>query len=249
MSISCLESHSLLRCLELIVSGHQPNYLPWLGFFDKIACSDVFIIEDNVQFEKQGFTNRNKIKTVDGVKWLSVPIKHVNRPLLINEVEISNTGEPNWAQRHWLTLTHSYSKAPFWQEYNDFFKDTYEREWVRLIDLNMHLIHGIMRLLGIKTPLVMGSSLGVTGKKNELIIAQCKAVGGNIQLAGIGGRDYINTERFQEEGIKVVFQNFPYPYYPQLHGKFASNLSVVDFLFCSGAREWQKIMSKKKASN
>ena len=230
----------------MIVSGHQPNYLPWLGFFDKIRGSDIFIIEDNIQFEKQGFTNRNKIKTCDGVRWLSVPIKHVNRPLLINEVEISNEGEPNWALRHWLTLKHSYCKAPFWSDYCDFFKDAYEREWSMLIDLNMHLIRGITSFLKISTPIVLGSSLGVTGKKSELILAQCKAVGGNVQLAGIGGREYINTKRFEEEGIKVIFQNFQHPYYPQLHGKFACNLSVVDYLFCSGANEWQKIAPKTK---
>ena len=231
---------------ELIISGHQPNYLPWLGFFDKMRCSDVFIIEDNVQFEKQGFTNRNKIKTSDGVRWLSVPIKHVNKPLLINEVEISSSGESDWALRHWLTLKHSYCKAPFWDTYCDFFKDVYEREWTKLVDLNMHLIHGIMGFLNIGTQIMMGSSLGVTGKKSELILAQCKEVGGNVQLAGTGGRDYINTKRFEAEGIKIVFQNFQHPCYPQLHGKFACNLSVVDYLFCSGAKEWQKTGLQKK---
>jgi len=141
---------------DLIVSGHQPNYLPWLGFFDKLRSCDLFIIEDDIQFERQGFTNRNKIKTFDGVRWLTVPVKHVNGPLKIREVEISNDGEPNWALRHWLTLKHSYCKAPFWREYSGFFEEVYNRKWTKLIDLNMHLISGIRGFLNINTTIVMG---------------------------------------------------------------------------------------------
>jgi hypothetical protein len=220
----------------MIVSGHQPNYLPWLGFFDKMFRSDLFIIEDNVQLEQQGFTNRNKIMTADGVRWLSVPIQHANKPLLINEVKIANQGEPHWRRRHWLTLMHSYCKAPHWREYCDFFEDTYTREWTMLIDLNMHLIRGIMRFLDIDKPLIMASSLDAKGKKGELIISQCKAVGAQVQLAGKGGKDYINKARFKEEGIKLVFQDFKHPRYPQTCQGFVPNLSVVDYLFCTGAK-------------
>lgn len=220
----------------MIVAGHQPNYLPWLGFFDKMRRVDIFIIEDNVQFEHQGYTNRNKIMTSDGVRWLSVPIIHAKKPLLINEVRIANKGEPDWRRRHWLTLKHSYCKAPFWSDYRDFFKDTYEREWIMLLDLNMHLIKGIMRFLQIDKPLIMSSSLGVKGKKSELIIAQCKKVGANVQLAGNGGREYIDRKRFEEEGIKLVFQEFKHPFYTQTREGFVANLSVVDFLFCAGRR-------------
>ncbi len=230
----------------MIVSGHQPNYLPWLGFFDKINRSDVFIIEDNVQFERQGFTSRNKVKTSDGVRWLSVPIKHVKGPLLINQVRIANKEIPDWAQRHWLTIKHSYCKAPYWGDFCDFFEDTYNREWNLLINLNMHLIKGIMRFLEITTPLVISSSLDASGKKNELIISQCKALGANIQLAGLGGREYIDSKRFEKEGIKVIFQDFHQPVYSQLHGQFTPNLSVVDYLFCTGAKDWNPKLSVKK---
>lgn len=222
----------------MIVAGHQPNYLPWLGFFDKMRRCEVFIIEDNVQFERQGFTNRNKIMTTDGVRWLSVPVEHANKPLLINEIKIANRGEPNWGRRHWLTLKHSYCKAPYWGKYSAFFEDTYKREWSMLIDLNMHLIKGIMRFLKIDKPLVMGSSLGAEGKKTELIIAQCKKVGADVQLAGDGGKDYIDNRRFEQEGIGLVFQEFKHPIYPQTCKGFVGNLSVVDFLFCTGAQQW-----------
>ena len=224
---------------KLIASGHQPNYLPWLGFFDKLLQCDVFIIEDNVQFELQGFQNRNKIKTLHGVKWLTVPIEHAGKPLLINEVKIANEAEPNWTQRHWLTLKFNYDKAPFWKEYSDFFEQTYSQKWTMLIDLNMHIIKGIMRFLKIEKPLVMASSLGVSGKGGELVLAQCKALGASVQLCGIGGRDYLNVQRFEEEGIKVVFQDFQYPVYHQLHGEFVPNLFVVDYLFCTGGKMWK----------
>ncbi len=222
----------------MIVAGHQPNYLPWLGFFDKLRRADIFIIEDNLQFERQGFTNRNRILTADGVRWLSVPIEHANKSMLINEVKIANKGEPNWGRKHWLTIKHGYCKAPFWNDFADFFEGTYEREWDLLIDLNMHLIKGIMGFLAIDKPLVFSSALGVEGKKTELIVAQCKKVGADVQLAGDGCKNYIEQALFEREGIKLVFQDFRQPIYAQLNGGFTSNLSVIDYLFCNGSKSW-----------
>lgn len=224
---------------RLIVAGHQPNYLPWLGFFDKMLHCDVFIIEDNVQFERQGLTNRTRIKTTSGVRWLTVPTEHVGKSLPIDEIMIANEAEPKWAKRHWLTLKFNYCKAPYWEKYGGFFEQTYSQKWVRLIDLNMHFIKGLMKFLNIKKPLVMASSLGVSGEKNELVLAQCKALGATTQFSGIGARDYLDVQRFEEEGIKVVFQNFQHPVYPQLHGKFVPGLSVVDYLFCTGGKLWR----------
>ncbi len=222
----------------MIVAGHQPNYLPWLGFFDKVRRSDVFIIEDNVQFERQGFTNRNRILTADGIRWLTVPIEHANKPLLIREVHIANEGEPRWGRKHWLTLKHSYCKTPYWNDYADFFKETYEREWDLLIDLNMHLIRGIMAFLEIKKPLIMSSSLAASGRKTGLIIAQCKELGADVQLAGNGCKEYIDQTLFERQGIKLVFQDFVHPVYPQGRSVFTPNLSVVDYLFCVGSKSW-----------
>ncbi len=222
----------------MIVAGHQPNYLPWLGFFDKMRRADIFIIEDNVQFERQGFTNRNRILTADGVRWLSVPIEHANKPLLISEVRIANKGEPSWGRKHWLSIKHGYCKAPYWADYANFFEETYEHEWDLLIDLNMHLIQGIMKFLKIECPLVFSSSLHAQGKKSELIVAQCKEVGADIQLAGDGCQNYIDRNLFEKDGVKLIFQNFRQPVYPQTNEGFAPNLSVVDYLFCRGGKAW-----------
>jgi len=233
---------------KLIASGHQPNYLPWLGFFDKMVQCDVFIIEDIVQFEQQGFQNRNRVKTFHGVKWLTVPIEHVGKSLSINEIKIANNAESDWAKRHWLTLEYNYCKAPFWDKYSDFFEQTYSQKWTMLIDLNMYLIRGLMQFLKVEKPLVMASSLGVSGKGSELVLAQCKALGAKVHLAGIGGRDYLNLQRFEEEGIKVIFQDFQHPVYPQLHGEFVPNLSVVDYLFCTGGKMWRTADSAMQGS-
>jgi hypothetical protein len=222
----------------MIVAGHQPNYLPWLGFFDKMRRSDVFIIEDDVQFERQGFTSRNRIMTADGVRWITVPIEHANKPLLVNEVKVANKAEPDWKQRHYLTLKHNYCKAPYWSEFADFFEETYQKDWSMLIDLNIHLIKGVMGFLKIETPLMLSSSIGAKGKKTELIIAQCKKVGAEVQLAGNGCKDYIDKSRFEQEGIKLVFQEFSHPRYTQTCAGFVPNLSVVDYLFCTGGKSW-----------
>lgn len=201
---------------------------------------DIFIIEDNVQFELQGFQNRNRVKTPEGVKWLTVPIEHTGRPMLFSEVKIANKAEPKWARRHWLTLKHNYCKAPYWKEYCDFFEQTYSDEWTMLMDLNMHIIKGIMQFLNVKTPLIMSSTLDVSGKGSEKVLAQCEALGASVHLSGIGGKEYLNLERFKEEGIEVIFQEFHYPVYPQLHGPFVPDLSVIDYLFCAGSKMWRK---------
>ena len=222
----------------MIMAGHQPNYLPWLGYFDKMKKCDVFVIEDTVQFEYHGYTNRNRIKTRVGVTWLTVPVKAPARRQPINQVMIANHSNPKWRRRHWGTLQANYGKAPHWNKYNDFFDDVYKRNWEKLIDLNMHLIKGIMRFLGIDRKLVMASSLDVKGKKSQVITGQCKALGADTYLSGVGGKEYINLREFEDAGIKVIFQDFKYPVYDQLHGAYIPNLSIVDYLLCTARKEW-----------
>lgn len=205
---------------------------------------DIFIIEDNVQFERQGFQNRNRLKTSDGVRWLTVPIEHVGKSMPISEITIANAAEPHWAERHWLTFRHNYAGAPFWEKFEGFFEQTYSQQWIRLMDLNMYLIRGLMKFLKIEKPLVMASSLKASGKKSDLVLAQCKALGATVHLAGIGARDYLDLESFKKEGIKVVFQEFEHPVYQQLYGPFVPNLSVVDYLFCTGGKEWRNLGKK-----
>jgi hypothetical protein len=222
----------------LITGGHQPNYLPYLGFFDKIAQCDLFVIEDTLQFERHDFQNRNKVKTHNAVSWLTVPVEHAPQTTKISEIKIAKRLESKWRLNHWEILKSSYRRAPYWKCYCDFFEQTYIQKWDSLIDLNLHLIKGVMKFLGINTSLVMASSLKVSGKSSELIVAQCKLVGAEVYLSGIGGRNYLDLSLFENAGIKVVFQDFQHPVYTQLFGTFVPNLSVVDYLFCHGGENW-----------
>jgi hypothetical protein len=222
----------------MIMAGHQPNYLPWLGFFDKMRRSDVFVIEDNVQFEHKGFTNRNKIKEQKVSNWLTVPVEEAGKRHLINQIKIARDQQSGWRRNHWLNIKYHYSKAPYWAKYSDFLERTYNKDWILLIDINMHLIEGIMGFLGITTPLILGSSLNVIEKKSDLVLSQCKAVGADVHLAGQGAKGFLDVKKFERNGVKIVFQEFEYPEYRQLHGDFIPNLSVLDYLFCTGGTPW-----------
>jgi len=195
--------------------------------------SDVFVIQDNFQFERHDFQNRNRIKTYNGVQWLTVPVEHCGRDERIDEVNIAKLPGPLWTKKHWEALKYNYMKAPYWAEFSEVFEQAYKQNWIKLINLNMHFIKLLMKLLKIETPLIFSSSLKASGQKTERLIAQCKEVGASIYLSGIGGRNYLDVQHMEKEGIKVVFQDFQHPVYPQLHGEFVPNLSTVDYLFCT----------------
>ncbi len=203
-----------------------------------MSHADVFIISDNLQFERHDFQNRNLIRTPQGIKWLTVPVKHNGNGNLvpINEVEIADGIDAVWHKRHWETLRASYVNAPYWDKYENFFEETYKREWKKLIDLNMYIISGLRKFLGIKTQMVMASSLRASGKKNELLVKQCKEMDADVYLSGLGAKSYIDVELFKKEGIEVKFQDFQQPTYRQMQKEFAPHLSVVDYLFCTGQK-------------
>jgi hypothetical protein len=222
----------------IVTSGHQPNYLPYLGYFDKMAQCDVFVIQDNVQYARHDFQNRNRIKTAKGPTWLSVPIEHVGDTVPFKEIRIAKLLVSEWGLHHWRVLQQNYSMAPYWKLYSDFFEQIYSQKWENLLDVNFELIKGIMKFLKIKTSLVMASSLKASGKSSNMILSQCKAVGADVYLSGIGGRAYLDVPLLESSGIKVVFQDFHHPTYNQLYGDFVPNLSVVDYLFCYGGDNW-----------
>jgi len=226
-----------------IVAGHQPNYLPWLGFFDKMRQCDIFIIEDTVQFEYHGFTNRNRIKSTSGPVWLTVPVEAGHSRQAIAQIKIANNADRRWRMRHYGTLHANYATALHWKKYRDFFKYVYERTWDSLLELNIFVIKEIMRVLKTDCQLVMASSLDVHGQKDRLLIEQCKKLGAGLYLSGVGAKNYLDPKRFADEGISVAFQDFTYPTYPQLHGPFIPNLSVVDYLLCMEDYDWKSGMT------
>jgi hypothetical protein len=218
-----------------IAAIHQPQYLPYLGFFHKLAHCDIFIAMDNVQFQRRGVQNRNKIKTKQGEQWLTVPVCHNTRDEeRINEMQINQ--EQPWIQKQWGSITTNYSKAPYFAPYASELQDILSREWSHLCDLDITLIQWVMDQLDIKVPIVYLSKLHAEGSKSELLINACKAVGADSYLSGAGGKQYMELEMFDAANIKIYWQEFHSPTYEQLFPElgFIPNLSILDTLFCCG---------------
>jgi hypothetical protein len=222
------------------VAIHQPQYLPYLGFFHKLNQCDLFVVLDNVQFQKNGVQNRNKIKTSQGWQWLTVPVLH-NLGQLILEVKINPSD--SWARKHWNAIVSNYGRAPFFADFSPLLNELYEQSWDNLCALNMALTEWAMVALSIKTPLYYASQLGVTGNQSDLLISICQAVGADSYVSGPGGRNYMDLDAFEAAGIEVKWQEFTAPVYTQRFPQvdFIPNLSVVDALFNCGQETRQFI--------
>ena len=217
----------------MIVSVHQPQYLPWLGYFHKMYNSDAFVFLDNVQYKKGEYQNRNRIRTKDGELWLTVPVLKDTGPYPnISSVRIDNAQE--WQKKHWMTLGHYYAHAPFFAKYNDFFRDIYEKKWDMLIDLNMHIVQYIASSLGIDKPIYRESQLDIKTTETMRIIDICKALKADEYLSGIGGRAYLDEKKFEENGIKLHYQDFRHPEYPQRYSPFIPYMSTIDLMLNCG---------------
>jgi len=194
-----------------IITIHQPNYIPWLGFFHKLLISDVYVAFDDVQFEKNSFNNRNKIKTANGDCWLTIPIitKGKSKETLLNSAQIDNN--QNWAKKHLKTIKTNYSKAEYYDDYIDFFEDTYSKKWTYLSELNMYILQWIIDELKIDTEIILSSEIkNKKEKKDELVLEICKGLDADIYISGALGKDYLKTNDFEKEKIKVYFQNCNY---------------------------------------
>lgn len=212
-----------------VIAIHQPNFLPWLGYFYKILKSDIFVFLDNVQYTKNSFINRNKIKTSKGELWLTVPVSF-NFGDKINEVRINNSLD--WRDKHLKTLEVNYKKSYYFKEIYDLIKSTYyKKDWLYLKDLNIDLILTICEYLNLKRKFINASELGVEGRSTELLISIVKNVGGDIYLSGFGGANYQDILSFEKVGIKLIYYDFKHPIYKQLWGDFMPNLSIIDLLF------------------
>ncbi len=215
----------------MLITIHQPQYLPWLGYLDKIDKADVFVILDNVQFKKNEWQNRNRIKTAQGCQWITVPVLY-RLPEKINEVRINN--KTNWSRKHLQALITNYSKSTYFDNYKSFFEDIFSRSWDHLVDVNIEIIKFLIIALELKTKLVMASDLKLREEPTERLIDICKTLNGNKYLAGKDGNKYMNLELFDKEGIEVIFHDFKHPVYNQLFGDFEPYLSAIDLLFNCG---------------
>jgi len=222
----------------LIVTVHQPQYLPWLGYFDKMRRADVFCYLDNVQYKKNDWQNRNRIKTARGWQWLTVPV-HYRYPQKICEVTINNTVK--WKNKHRQALISNYNRAPFFKEFFELLEPVYLKDWELLCELNMHLIEQLRAVLKLdQQPTVKASDFDLIEEPTDRLIDICQALKADTYLAGQDGVNYMNMERFEQRGIRVIVQDFKHPVYPQAFEGFQSHMSVVDLLFNCGPQSLEK---------
>ncbi|MBI4654119.1 MAG: WbqC family protein [Nitrospirae bacterium] len=222
---------------KMILSVHQPQYISWLGYFDKIYKSDCFVFLDSVQYKSREYQNRNKIRTKDGWIWLTVPVisKGMHQQKIC-DVRINN--DSDWQRQHRESLRVWYGRAKFFKNYFPFFEKIYTKKWEKLIDLNVCIINYILKALKINTPIYYESELGITTQGTGRIIEICKKIGADVYLSGIGGKDYLEEEKFSQAGIKLEYQNFIHPtYHQQYMGSgniFLPYMSCIDLLFNEG---------------
>lgn len=225
----------------MIVAAHQPHYLPWLGYLDKLAKADVFVVMDDLQFEAANFINRQRMKLNHGAAWLTVPLLRGGQAARICDKVIDNTGRGgrhHWQQRTWRSLVTHYGAAPQFARYAVALEEVYTRRWDFLLDLDLHILDLARTWLGIRRPIVRASSLELVGAKTDRIIAMCHAVGARTYLTGRGGsQHYLDVDALARAGITTTWQQFTHPSYPQryAHLGFCSHLGFLDYLFNAGS--------------
>ena len=213
----------------------QPSYLPWLGYFDQMFKSHVFVLYDDVQFDKHGWRNRNRVLGRDGPLWLTVPVVTHGQGRPTNaEVHVAPT-PPRWAVKQLQTLRTYYAKAPHFHDVYDALEPVLTRPWQRLLDLNRTLLDVVCTLLGLDRPVLLAGDLGIPGEATARLVDICAHLGATHYLSGDAGRDYIEPDRFAQAGITLEYHDYHHPTYPQLgHGDFVSHLSVIDLLMNVG---------------
>lgn len=225
----------------MILTAHQPVYLPWLGLFHKIALADLFISFDQVQYQPRDWNNRNRIKTPTGPIWVTAPV--AKKGYLDKKIcEIQLESGP-WGRKHFRTLEVNYAKTPYFKRYADFFEDCYKREWATLTELNVYMLKWFLDALGIKVPVKSAGDYDFQGRKSDLVLDMCVTVGADVYIFGAQGRGYADEAAFREAGVAVEFQDYQHPTYPQMHGEFCSHLSIIDLLFNCGDSSLDILMS------
>lgn len=229
----------------------QPTYLPWMGYFEMIGSSDIYVVFDHVQFVKKSWQQRNRIKTPNGVIWLTIPVQKDSRETRICDVKISYDNE-NSLEKHWKTIEFAYQKAPYFKDYRDVFEKIYSKKYILLRDLNMEIVRVVCDILGIKTKIIFSSEINLNEEnmgKEEKIINLCKKTGIKHLYDAKGAEDFLDESLFKKEGISIIFQEFNHPVYNQLYGDFIPYLSVLDLLFNEGENSLAIVKSGKMISN
>lgn len=232
----------------MVVSAHQPLFMPWLGFFDKINKVDLFVIADDVQFTSAGWIRKNRIKGNNNIIDLIVPIKNkkhnIDKPINVVQIDPS---DKKWRISHLKSFKWHYSNAPYFDLIFNELERIYSQTDYSLCELNLDIIKTVCRLMGITVPIVTTSMIGAVGGKSDGIIDICKKTNADTFLLGMGGsKSYADRGYIESYGIKLLDQEFAHPVYPQLHGDFVPNLSIIDLLFNCGPQGIEYLSKENK---
>lgn len=226
----------------MIISGHQPCYLPWLGYFHKYSLCDKFVYMDTVQYLENDWNNRNKIKTPQGSYWLTVPIdRKKTKGKKLNEIIIHGYEDPKakgfWQNAHWKTILSNYKKSTCFYLYEDELYEMYQAIiWERLADLCWYQFLFFLKCLGLEgVEIIRMSEMKFEGEKDKLVLDHCLKLNGDAVVFGMHGKDYVDASLFKNEKINLYFQNYIHPTYKQRFNCFESNLSILDLLLNHGA--------------
>ena len=227
---------------QKVIACHQPVYLPFVGFFRKMARADEFLFMPFVQLNKRSWQVRNRIKGPRGPLWLTVPVSVKGKyHQTIGKTRII---EGKWRHKHWEALRHNYAKAPYFGDYASFFEEVYRRPWEWLTDLNLYIIEGMRRFLDVDTPIVDAAGVTFGGTKSDLILDICSKAAATSYLSSDGEAAYIEKDKFDAAGLGQSYLGWEPTPYPQLFGDFVPNLSAIDVLFNCGPASLDVIMGK-----
>ena len=220
----------------------QSNYIPWKGYFDAINLSDEFVIYDDVQYTRRDWRNRNKIKTSNGLLWLTIPV--IVRGKYYQKISDTKIADKEWARRHWETIVNFYSRAAYFKEYRLLFEQLYldcREEYLSRI--NYRFISAINNILGIKTKISWSSDYNLVEGKSERLLEICRQLKATEYLSGPSAKDYLDEALFLKENIKVSWMDYSgYPEYKQLFPPFEHSVSIIDLIFNEGqnAKKYMK---------
>ncbi|MDA9232868.1 WbqC family protein [Candidatus Pelagibacter sp.] len=225
---------------KIITSIHQPDFFPYFGYFNKINKSDVYIVMDNVQLSKSGWTHRDKIKTSKEVSWITIPIKNIKKKQLIKDCLIDH--DINWKKKHINMISESYKNSKFINEGIEIINDLYKLNTNYLFEFNFNIINKLFEIFKINVDIKLLSQLNVDGDKSELLIKILKKINSNLYLSGDGAKNFIDIDLFKNNNIEIIFNDFKHPIYEQIHGNFVKDLSILDIILNCGITETEKLI-------
>lgn len=222
----------------------QSNYIPWKGYFDIINQVDEFVLYDEVQYTKSDWRNRNRIKTRDGVRWLTIPVQQSGR--YGQRIDATLVSDPAWGRRHWDTIRQCYCDAPHFRTYAAIFEPLYLAASERFLSrINRTFIDAVCRVLGVETRISWSTEHPGPSGRNARLIGICRSLGADEYLSGPSGKSYLDESAFAEAGIAVRYVDYSgYPAYRQLHGPFEHAVSVLDLIFNTGPDAWNYLKTK-----